>query len=129
MRGTGIANIPESALDAIAILMTPFAVRRVILFGSRAVGDHDQHSDVDIAISAPGLTHSELALLRDRVNNARTLYHIGVSALEEMPDALRIRVLAQGVTIYERQEATRWHRELGEGCLESGTGPVNSTRS
>lgn len=95
-------NIPESAVQVIKMITQVFTVKRIILFGSRAMGDHDERSDIDIAISAPDLTRADLALLRDRVCRARTLYRIAISPLESMPQGLCARVIEQGVTIYER---------------------------
>ncbi len=37
------------------------AVKRAILFGSRARADHDERSDYDVAIDAPGLSHGDWA--------------------------------------------------------------------
>jgi len=100
-------NIPGSVAAAVDTLIRGSAVQRVILFGSRAVGDHDERSDVDLAICAPRITRSELALLRDRLSVARTLYRVAISPLEGMPELLKARVLELGVTIYEREETSR----------------------
>jgi predicted nucleotidyltransferase len=80
-------------------------VERLILFGSRALGDHDERSDLDVAVSAPDLDRAGLAALRDKLNRFRTLYKISLTPIESMPPRLRDRVLAQGVVLYERQEA------------------------
>lgn len=98
-------NIPESAVGVIKMITQIHMVERIILFGSRAIGDHDERSDIDIAISAPDLTRADLALLRDRVYQGRTLYQIAISSLESMPQDLSMRVIKQGVVIYERSEA------------------------
>lgn len=79
-------------------------IERMILFGSRAIGDHDDRSDLDVAVSAPELDRAGLAALRDRLDRFRTLYTISLTPIESMPPRLRDRVLAQGVLLYERQE-------------------------
>ena len=77
-------------------------MRRIVLVGSRAVGDGDERSDIDLAISAPGLDAPSVARLRDAVSTTRTLYKISLTRIEDMPASLLSRVLAQGRTLYER---------------------------
>ncbi|POO55074.1 hypothetical protein CTT39_17410 [Agrobacterium rosae] len=98
--------MPESASLALFPLICCTKVERIILFGSRAVGDHDERSDVDLAIAAPDLSRHELAFLRDKITHGRTLYKIMVTRLEGMPATLQDRVIKQGVVIYDRTETT-----------------------
>lgn len=103
-RGDAI-DLPASARAALAMLADHPGIRAIIVFGSRARGDHDPRSDVDVAIDAPGLDPASLARIRDRISEYPTLYRISITALDAMPDALRDRVLSQGITIHERAEA------------------------
>lgn len=103
--GHPIVRLPESAQAALDMIAGVPQVERVILFGSRAMGDHDERSDLDVAVSAPDLGRAGLATLRDKLNRFRTLYTISLTPIESMPPRLRDRVLAQGVVLYERQEA------------------------
>jgi predicted nucleotidyltransferase len=97
-----MVRLPHSAGAALALLEAAPAVRRIILFGSRAVGDEEERSDIDLAISAPDLDATGVARLRDAVSTTRTLYKISVTRIEDMPASLKSRVLKQGKTIYER---------------------------
>lgn len=97
-----MVRIPDSAGAALDLIKAVPAVRRIVLFGSRAVGDDEERSDIDLAISAPDLDIPGVARLRDAVSTTRTLFRISVTRIEDMPTALRSRVLAQGKTIYER---------------------------
>ena len=96
---TTLPDLPESVEATIDIIRSDPAVRRIVLFGSRAVGDHDERSDVDLAISAPDMTRGDFAVLLDRVSEALTLYKVELSWLEAMPEELRARVLAQEVVL------------------------------
>jgi predicted nucleotidyltransferase len=107
MSQIGGVFLPESVRATLELLVFLPDVRTIILFGSRAVGDHDERSDFDVAISAPTLTRTEFSKMRDAITHSRTLYKISVSLLETMPERLRARVTSQGLTVYERTEAKR----------------------
>jgi uncharacterized protein len=100
----GNVVLPETARASLQLLLEVREVQRVVLFGSRAVGDHDERSDFDIAVSAPDLAPDRWSQLRDSVAHARTLYRLSVTLLESMPERLRDSVLSQGITLYERSE-------------------------
>ena len=97
--------VPPSALRVVELLAAHPGVERVRLFGSRARGDHDARSDVDLAVDAPTLSHSDRARLALDADEARTLYPVDAGWTEEAPDALRARIDADGVTLYVRENA------------------------
>jgi uncharacterized protein len=50
-------NETEAIEAAIRMLKSEFSVSKVILFGSKARGDHDEHSDIDLLVVASKLLH------------------------------------------------------------------------
>lgn len=98
-------DLPESALAVIERLSSLDDIETIIIYGSRALGDHDERSDIDVAIAGRTLDQATLARIRDEIDRSPTLYRISVADLATMPDPLRARVLSQGVTIYERAQA------------------------
>jgi len=50
-------NESEAIEAAIRMLKSEFSVSKVILFGSKARGDHDEHSDIDLFVVASKLLH------------------------------------------------------------------------
>ena len=50
-------NESEAIEAAIRMLKSEFSVSKVILFGSKARGDHDEHSDFDLLVVASKLLH------------------------------------------------------------------------
>jgi len=50
-------NESEAIEAAIRMLKNEFSIVKVILFGSKARGDHDEHSDIDLLVVAPRLLH------------------------------------------------------------------------
>jgi predicted nucleotidyltransferase len=77
-------------------------VRRVILFGSRARGTAQERADVDLAIEAPGATSRQWLDLLAELEEAPTLLCIDAVRLEEAPAGLRLRIAAEGRTLFER---------------------------
>jgi len=50
-------NENEAIEAAIRMLKIEFSVVKVILFGSKARGDHDEHSDIDLLVISSKLLH------------------------------------------------------------------------
>ena len=79
------------------------SVDRVILFGSRARGDAELRSDIDLAVLCPRATAREWLDILDAVEVADTLLFIDLVGLDEAPADLRNRIEAEGRVIYDRQ--------------------------
>lgn len=80
------------------------AVKRVLLFGSRARGDADERSDFDIAIDAPRLSRTEWVDILHAAEDAETLLAIQVVDLRETDRKFRSRVESEGIVLYEREK-------------------------
>lgn len=50
-------NESEAIEAAVKMLKSEFSVIKVILFGSKARGDHDEYSDIDLLVIASKLLH------------------------------------------------------------------------
>ncbi len=99
-------NIPPTVTSFISRFVEAPCVERIILFGSRAVGDNEDRADVDLAISAPTLSRIEFSTLRIAAFDARSLYWISLVHFEQTANRLRERIINQGVLIYERKETS-----------------------
>lgn len=97
-----VSAMPEPVRRIVVRLSAEPSVWRVILFGSRARGDARPRSDVDLAVEAPGASAAEWQRLADIVEDADTLLSIDLVRLEEAPEELHRRILAEGRTLYER---------------------------
>jgi uncharacterized protein len=76
------------------------SVERIILFGSRARGDHDERSDIDLGIACPGASPEEWAAIWNIVDEAPTLLNVDLVRLEHVDDALRQAIEREGVVLY-----------------------------
>ncbi len=77
-------------------------VERVILFGSRARGDADARSDVDLAVDAPGASRRQWLELAFDLEELATLVPVQAVRLGEVSAALRERILSEGEVWYVR---------------------------
>lgn len=100
--GAASAALPEGVRRLVGRLGSEPAVRRVILFGSRARGDAGPRSDVDLAVEAPLLTPRDWLRLSEMSEEADTLLKVDLVRLEEAPAELRARIEAGGRTLHER---------------------------
>lgn len=81
------------------------AVERVLLFGSRARGDHGRRSDIDLAVDAPGATLADRARMAELVEDAPALVGIDLVRLDQAGGALRQEIEREGIVLHERGEA------------------------
>ena len=83
--------------DAARRMLRP---KRVLLFGSRARGDHQERSDYDIAFDFPSETQSEWSrFVLDMQESAPTLCELDLVNLRDVDPDFRERILAEGKEI------------------------------
>lgn len=93
----------EAALERVVEeLRTLAVVRRVVLFGSRARGDHAPRADFDLAVEAPEADASQWDAIVRCVDRAATLVPIDLVRLDLAPEDLRNRIDSEGRILYER---------------------------
>lgn len=80
------------------------AVDKIILFGSRAHGQHDERSDIDLAVLCPGADLKEWTTIWNIVDEAPTLLSIDLVRLDEAGEDLRHEIEQEGVVLYERPQ-------------------------
>ena len=78
------------------------SVRRIVLFGSRARGDAEERSDVDLAIDAPDASREDWVRALELADEAETLLDIQLVRLHEAGEELEKRVAEEGIVLYER---------------------------
>ena len=99
-------NIPASVRIFLNQLTQIAAIEQLILFGSRAIGDHDERSDADIAVCGPTITPLTWARIKDAANNTQSLYRISLVHLDRNPARLQRRIMETGIRIYVRAQAS-----------------------
>lgn len=91
-------GIRKQVLEEIRELARKYRIKQVILFGSRARGDHRRTSDIDLA--AKGGNHTRFAL--DVEDLTSTLLKFDIVDLDgPVQDSLRQSIDEEGIVIYE----------------------------
>jgi predicted nucleotidyltransferase len=81
----------------------PF-VERIIVYGSRARGDHQERSDIDLAISCPNASQNNWNTITEIIEEADTLLKIDCVRLEDLADVnpLRQSIIKEGKVLFEK---------------------------
>lgn len=77
-------------------------VERAYLFGSRARGQAEARSDIDLAIAAPSATAQRWHAILDQIDALPTLLPIDVTRLEDASPAFKAEILATAQVIFAR---------------------------
>jgi predicted nucleotidyltransferase len=98
-----VLNLPEHIrVRIIWILSKERKVEQAILFGSRARGDSEINSDIDLALIGGDIPISLNTQLRD----AAGLYTLDIVRIDGLiDDSLMADIQRDGVLIYSREEA------------------------
>ncbi len=97
-------DLSEKLRDHLVGLLSAWPeVEQVILFGSRARGDAEERSDIDLAIVAPAALPRQWLDITFLLEQADTLLQIDVIRWEEASASLQERILVEGKILYERE--------------------------
>lgn len=79
-------------------------VHCIWLFGSRARGNAEERSDIDLAISCPLATDKNWLEILEIIENAETLLKIDCVRFDKLPPTslLRINIQQEGIVLYEK---------------------------
>ncbi len=79
-------------------------IQRLILFGSRARGDHEERSDIDLAIDAESITDEVWdAIYFYKEENLGTLLSIDLVWIQRSSERLQQKIKEEGVILFERE--------------------------
>ena len=96
-------NIQPLIQKIVATITKTPSVQKIILFGSRAKGDAEERSDMDIAIIAPTISDREWLDLCERIEKIDTLLAIDIARYDTAGNKFQEKINQEGVVIYERR--------------------------
>lgn len=81
-------------------------VDAIVLYGSRARGDHHDRSDIDLAIVCPAATDQNWFQVLDIIEKADTLLKIDCVRLDTLSanNTLRASIKKDGIYLYKKEK-------------------------
>ncbi|HLP53982.1 MAG TPA: nucleotidyltransferase domain-containing protein [Fluviicola sp.] len=99
-----ISPLSETVVAFLANIAKQESVSKIIVFGSRALGDFEKYSDLDLAVDAPTMTKFEWLKLKEfAIYDLNSFIKISLVHYSTNPDNLKERINQTGTIIYARQ--------------------------
>jgi predicted nucleotidyltransferase len=96
-----ISPLPEEIISFLHRIALNDNIERIIVFGSRALGDYEFYSDIDLAIDAPQMEKYEWQKLKEYVTyDLRTVLRISLVNYSTNPMKLKERINKTGKVLY-----------------------------
>ncbi|MEN1968473.1 nucleotidyltransferase domain-containing protein [Lentibacillus sp. N15] len=93
--------IEQRLIDQLYIMGKNNNIHKIILFGSRAIGDNIQKSDIDLAFVAPEMSEKEWAKFSDTLEEELdTLLLLDLIKFENASSELKHEIVKHGKVIY-----------------------------
>ena len=94
-------TLPDSIKNLITLIIRLINPEEIILFGSRARGDHRENSDFDIVVKAPTISPKNWAELQLTVEETPiTLFRVDLVDFNQLDDKYKKRISSEGKTLY-----------------------------
>jgi len=99
-----ISPLPEEITSFLHDIALNDRIERIIVFGSRASGDYEPYSDIDLAIDAPQMLKYEWLKLKEYVTyDLRTVLRISLVNYSTNPMKLKERINKTGKILYVKR--------------------------
>lgn len=99
-----ISPLTDEIIEFLTTISKHQFVTKIIVFGSRAIGDYESYSDLDLAIDAPDISRHEWLKFKEFATyDLKTLIRISLVHYSTNPLRLKTCINQTGKVIYERQ--------------------------
>lgn len=96
-----ISPLSEEVVSFLVSMAKNRNVNKIIVFGSRAFGDYETYSDLDLAVDAPTIAKTEWLKLKEYVTyDLRASIKISLVHYSTNPVKLKDRITQTGIVIY-----------------------------
>lgn len=102
-----ISPLSKNVIQFLTFVAMDETVERIIVFGSRALGDFEKYSDLDLAIDAPMMTRLKWLRYKEyAVYDLNAFIKVSLVFYPTNPIKLKERINQTGKVIYARQAKT-----------------------
>lgn len=100
-------GLPDNTVAIIRQILADFsAVKKAVIYGSRAKGNYKPGSDIDLTLYGDGLDLHTLGELAARLDESPIPYQVDLSVFDRLDHAgLKEHIERVGVVFYEREGA------------------------
>lgn len=96
-------KLPDSIKKLIALIIQEIEPKEIILFGSRARGDHRENSDFDLAVKATRIPTANWARLQLALEEEPvTLYSVDLVDFDQVNNEYKKHISTEGKVVYVR---------------------------
>ncbi|ATD60401.1 hypothetical protein CNX70_09575 [Janthinobacterium svalbardensis] len=100
-----ISPLPDEAIEFLEDLSQRDSVETLIIFGSRACGDYEKYSDIDLAVIASSFVKEDWIMLRAKATyDVRVFFRISIVNFLSNPIRLQKRIYENGEIVYEKSK-------------------------
>lgn len=102
---SNVSPLPIEAVNFLNELSQQDTVEKLIIFGSRACGDYDKYSDIDLAVIASSFSKADWVILRAKaIHEVRVVFRISIVNFLSNPERLQQKIYNDGEVIYEQSK-------------------------
>ena len=102
-----ISPLSKNVIQFLTFMAMDETVERIIVFGSRALGDFEKYSDLDLAIDAPNMPKLRWLKFREyAIYDLNAFIKVSLIYYPTNPIKLKERINQTGKLIYVRQSKT-----------------------
>lgn len=99
-------KVVENLIQSLADKRLLTSVKSIYLFGSRARGDANERSDIDLAFDCLNIEQREWLDIIFYIEEFETLLKIDVTQYNNASDDLRARIDHEGIIVYEQGKSS-----------------------
>jgi predicted nucleotidyltransferase len=101
-------GLKDAVVEELIHAFQGFPIEKVVLFGSRARGTNKATSDIDLAVFAPTMTHRQVSLLSNTLDEIDIIYRLDLVHVDEAVNPQLIHnIEKEGQLIYENKGDTK----------------------
>ncbi len=112
-------DLREKDLDVMRAIFLRFpSIQSVRVFGSRARGNARRASDMDLAVTAPGMSSREWSKMQAALEEAPLIYNLDVVRFDTLADEkLRSRIATEGKEVFAKNTENKGLDNFGVNLI------------